>query len=116
MTRVLLLLFLLLPAAVLADASYRLDLGATVANGSLKVEPTVSGPPGKVLGYEMSVKREGAAGSSSSNQSGTVELGPDGIGRLASNSVNVASGDRYRVSVRVTDRGHVVAEDSTRIP
>jgi hypothetical protein len=116
MMRALLLLSLMLPAVVLADASYKLDLGATVGNGSLKVEPTVSGPPGKVLAYEMKVKREGGAGSSSSSQSGTVALGPDGIGHLASSSVSVGSGDRYRVSVRVVDHGRVVAEDSTSIP
>jgi hypothetical protein len=116
MIRTALILSLVLPCASFADSTYKLDLGRAVEHGSVRVEPAVSGPPGKVLRYEMTVEREGAAGHSTSNQSGTVKLGADGNGRLASNSMSIAAGDRYRVSVRVTDGDRVVAEDSAKIP
>jgi hypothetical protein len=116
MLRTALILALVFPGAAFADPAYKLDLGAAIEQGSVKVEPALSGPPGKVLRYEMKVEREGGGGHSTSSQSGTVKLGPDGNGRLASNSMSIASGDRYRVSVRVTDGDRVVAEDSAKIP
>jgi Thin aggregative fimbriae synthesis protein len=99
-----------------ADSAYKLDLGASVEQGSLKVEPTIIGPAGKAVRYEMDVKREGRGGTSNSSQSGTVQLGSDGRAQLASNSVSVTPADTYRVTVRVFDGGRVVAEQSTRYP
>ena len=98
------------------DSQYQLDLGTEVHAGNLKVEPTVTGPAGKTLRYEMRVRREGSAGSSNSSQSGTVRLDNDGRGQLASNSISVTPADHYEITVRVYDEGHVVAEQSTRYP
>lgn len=102
--------------AVAADSPYELDLGATLRGGSLKVEPQVSGPAGKELQYKMEVRREGQGKSSNSSQGGTVKLNEDGHARLASNSVNVSSNDRYEVTVRLMDEGRVVAEKSQQYP
>ena len=99
-----------------ADSAYKLDLGTSVEQGSLKVEPTLSGPAGKALRYEMEVKREGEGRSSNSSQSGTVQLDRDGHGQLASNSVSVTPADKYRVTVKVFDGARVVAEQSARYP
>jgi hypothetical protein len=110
-------LLALVPAPVaLSDSAYHLDLGARVEAGSLKVEPTVSGPPDKPLRYEMRVRREGAAGASNTSQSGTVKLDRDGHAQLASNAVSVGPNDRYVVTVRVLDSGRVVAEQSASYP
>jgi hypothetical protein len=110
------LLALCFATPLFADSGYKLDLGTSVEHGSLKVEPTLTGPAGKALRYEMEVKREGQGGNSNSSQSGTVQLDRDGRAQLASNSVSVTPADRYRVTVRVFDGGQVVAEQSTRYP
>ena len=103
-------------AAIAADSAYELDLGASRQGDSLKVEPQVTGPAGKQLEYRMEVRREGQGKSSNSSQSGTVKLDEGGRARLASNSVNVSSNDRYEVTVRLMDDGRVVAEKSQQYP
>ena len=103
-------------AVFAADSAYKVDLGASVQSGSLKVEPQVTGPAGKVLNYEMQVRREGQGKSSNSSQGGTVKLDESGHGRLASNSVNVSPNDRYQVTVRLLESGRVVAEKSEQYP
>lgn len=103
-------------AAFAANDRYDVDLGASVQSGSLKVEPTVTGPAGKTVEYEMRVRREGGGNSSNSSQGGTVRLDDAGRARLASNSVSVSPSDRYRVTVRVMDEGRVVAEKSHEYP
>lgn len=102
--------------AIASDSSYKLDLGASVHGGNLKVEPEVSGPAGKELQYKMEVRREGQGKSSNSSQGGNVKLDENGHARLASNSVNVSSNDRYEVTVRLMDGGRVVAEKSQHYP
>jgi len=93
-------------------AGYSLDLGASLQHGNLKVEPTVTGPAGKTLEYEMRVRSKSSNGS----QSGTVHLDENGRGQLASHSVSVSPDDHYVVTVRVMDRGQVVAETSREYP
>ena len=102
--------------AIAADSAYKLDLGASMHGGSLKVEPQVTGPAGKELNYEMKVRREGQGKSSNSSQGGTVKLDENGEARLASNSVNVSPNDRYEVTVRLLEGGRVVAEKSQQYP
>lgn len=116
MARAGLLALLFVAAPVFAGAPYRVELGASLERGSLKVQPVARGPAGKVLRYEMSVRREGGAGASSSNQSGTVKLGSDGSAPLASSAVSVSPGERYRVSVRLLDHGKPVAEEAASLP
>ena len=103
-------------SAVAADSAYKLDLGASVHGGNLKVAPQVSGPAGKELQYEMKVRREGEGKSSSSSQGGKVKLDQDGRAQLASNSVNVSPNDRYEITVRLLDGGRVVAQKSEQYP
>ena len=103
--------------AYAADDRYTLDLGASVEGSSLKVEPTLTGPAGKTVDYQMRVRREGSGGNSSnSSQGGTVQLDNSGRAQLASNSVSMSRSDRYLVSVRVTENGKVVAEKSQQYP
>jgi hypothetical protein len=103
-------------SASAADERYALDLGASVQGGSLKVEPTITGPAGKTVDYEMRVRREGGGNSSNSSQGGTVRLDESGHARLASNSVSVSPRDHYVITVRVLDGGEVVAEKSRQYP
>ena len=95
---------------------YRLDPGASVSGGTLKVEPTVQGPAGAALRYEIETMKEGASGRSNSSQSGSVRLGADGAAKLASTSVSVTPKDRYRIQVKLLDGGRVVAEEEVRYP
>ena len=97
-------------------ADYRLDPGASVRDGTLQVSPTVQGPAGAALRYEVKTVREGAAGRSNSSQSGSVRIGQDGSAKLATTSVSVTPQDRYRISVRVLERDKVVAEEEVRYP
>ena len=97
-------------------ADYRLDPGASVRDGTLQVAPTVRGPAGAALRYEVKTVREGVAGRSNSSQSGNVRLGQDGSAKLATTSVSVTPQDRYRISVRVLERDKVVAEEEVRYP
>lgn len=103
-------------AAFAADGRYTLDLGAKAEDGSLKVEPIVTGPAGKIVKYEMRVRREGNGNSSNNSQGGTVQLDESGRARLASNSVSVSPSDHYVVTVRVMEEGRVVAEKSKEYP
>ena len=102
--------------AYAADDRYTLDLGASVEGSSLKVEPTVTGPAGKVINYQMRVRREGGGNSANSSQGGTVRLDNNGHAQLASNSVSVSPSDRYVVTVRVMENGKVVAEKTQQYP
>ena len=97
-------------------ADVRLDPGASVEGGTLIVEPTVLGPAGRTLQYEMRTTREGARGSSSSSQSGDVRIGTDGSARLASTRISVSPADRYRIEVKLLEGGRAVAEEVVRYP
>ena len=105
---------LLCGSAVAAD--YQLDPGASVEGSTLRVEPRVKGPAGAALDYQIRTTREGANGTSNSSQSGSVRLGENGTARLASTAVSVTPQDRYRVSVKLLERGEVVAEEEVRYP
>ena len=108
-------------AALLASygataADFRLDPGASVRDGTLSVAPTVQGPAGAALHYEIKTTRQGASGNSSSSQSGSVRLGEDGAGKLATTSISVTPRDRYRIHVKLLQSGGVVAEEEVRHP
>jgi Thin aggregative fimbriae synthesis protein len=98
-----------------ADASWRLDPGAELRDGNLRVEPKVSGRPGASVRYEIDVRRRGS-GSSNSSQSGRARLGENGEATLASTSVSVRPGDRYDVEVRVYDGDRLVAHRTVEHP
>jgi hypothetical protein len=107
---------LVFASVVRADASYRLDVGASVREGSLKVEPTVVGPAGKTVRYEIRVRRDGQAGASNSSQAGSARIDDSGHARLASSAVSVRPGESYDVNVRLFADGRVVAEERVRHP
>jgi hypothetical protein len=117
MAVLLLSLLLLLSGAVFgADGAYKVDMGASVRDGNLRVAPRVTGPAGKALRYEMEVTRHSAAGSSNSSQAGRVRLDESGTARLASSSVSVGPQDEYRVAVKLYEGDRLVAEQSVRHP
>ena len=97
-------------------ADYALDPGASVRNGTLEVAPTVKGPAGADLRYEIRTTREGQGRQSSSSQSGSVRLSANGAAKLATSSVSVEPQDRYRISVKLLQGGRVVAEEEVRYP
>jgi hypothetical protein len=114
--RTFILAALLASAGALAATDFRVDPGASVRDGTLNVTPTVHGPAGATLRYEIRTVREGASGNSSSSQSGSVRLGADGTGKLATTNVSVTPKDRYRIQVRLLQGGRVVAEEEVRYP
>lgn len=111
------LLFAMMLAGTSAlAADYRLDPGASVQDGTLQVKPTVRGPAGAALEYEIETRKLGASGSSNSSQSGSVRLDDEGRATLATTSVSVAPRDRYRVQVKLLEDGRVVAQKEVRFP
>jgi hypothetical protein len=107
---------LLLFSGALFAADYRLDPGASVHDGTLKVEPQVEGPAGAALRYEIRTTRDGANGKSTSSQSGSVRLPQSGVAKLASTSMSVTPQDRYEISVKLLEGARVVAEKAVRYP
>jgi hypothetical protein len=107
---------LLLASSCALAADYRIDPGASVEGGTLKVEPTVQGPAGAAVRYEIRTTREGRGGTSNSSQSGSARLGEDGAARLASTAVSVSPEDRYAIQVKLLEGGRVVAERTVRYP
>lgn len=115
--RSLFLVFLVTIALPLrADPAYQLDLGTQLRDRSLKVEPSVTGPAGKRVRYEISVVRDAGAGASSSRQAGGARLDEKGYARLASTSVSVQPGEEYAVTVKLFEGDRLVAEESLRRP
>jgi hypothetical protein len=106
--------------SVAMAGDYDVDLGTSLQSGKLRVEPSISGPAGKVVSYEMKVQREGRsesrAKSGGTSVSGRAKLGEDGRARLATSVVNVGPGDRFTVTVRVREGSEVVAEKSRQYP
>lgn len=102
--------------AFAADAAYRLDLGLSVREGTLRVDPVASGPAGKALRYEMTIRREGTGGTSSSSQSGTLRLGGDGNAHFAYNALSLARDDRYEISAKLYEGERLVAEQAAHQP
>jgi hypothetical protein len=107
---------LVFASVVRADAGYRLDVGASVREESLKVEPTVVGPAGKTVRYEITVRRDGQAGASNSSQAGSARIDDSGHAKLASSAVSVRPGESYDVNVRLFADGRVVAEERVKQP
>jgi hypothetical protein len=99
-----------------AESAYRVDPGASLRNGSLKVEPSVVGPAGKRVRYQIEVRREGGSQSSNSSQAGSARLDDDGRAQLASSSVSVQPHQRYEVVVKLYEGDRLVAEESVRQP
>ena len=102
--------------ALSADSPYRLDVGTSVRDGSLKVEPRVAGPAGKALRYELDIRRDSQGSSSSSSQAGSVQLDNNGMAQLSSNAVTVNPRDKYQVTLKLFDADRLVAEQSVRHP
>ena len=98
------------------SADYRLDPGLEVSGGNLKVEPTVSGPAGKAVRYEIDVRRHGQGASSNSSQSGTARLDESGRAKLASTSVSLNPQQRYEVEVTLFEGQRVVARERASHP
>jgi hypothetical protein len=114
--RIIFLLAWLAASGAALGSDYRLDAGASVSGGTLKVEPTVEGPAGASLNYEIETVKEGKSGRSNSSQSGSVRLGNNGAAKLASTSVSVTPADRYRIRVKLLEGGRVVAQEEVRYP
>jgi len=104
-------------AAALANVpGYELSLGAEVRDGTLKVAPIVTAPPGAKLRYDVTTTRTGRSGNSNSRQSGNVTVGDAGKASLSQVSVSVSPQDRYEVRVEIFDGARVVASETLRHP
>ena len=103
-------------SATAATDGYQLRIDSAVGDGMLRVVPHIAAPAGARLRYEVISTKEGGSGRSNTNQSGTVNVGPDGSAKLSSLSVGVTPQDRYVITVKVFDGPKLVAEEVLRYP
>jgi hypothetical protein len=109
----------LLAAAPLAaqDGAYRIDIGASEQHGgSLRFEPRVAGPPGKLVRYEMNARSHSPGAGANSSRSGSVRLDDSGKAQLPANAVKLAPAEQYEMSVKLFEGNRLVAEESTQRP
>ena len=109
-------LFLLSSIALANAPGYELSLGAEARDGTLKVAPIVTAPPGAKLRYDVTTTRTGRSGNSNSRQSGNVTVGDDGKASLSQVAVSVSAQDRYEVHVDVYDGKRLVASETLKHP
>lgn len=108
---------LLFSAGSWADApGYDVSLGSSIRDGSLRIAPVVSAPPGKKLRYEVLTQRSGPSGNHNSRQSANVTVGADGKASLSQVAVSVQPSDRYEVKVEVYDGNELVAAETLKHP
>jgi hypothetical protein len=103
--------------ALHADSPYRVDIGTSRDHdGSVKVEPRITGPAGKTVRYEVAVRSESRGASANSSQSGSVRLDDSGNAHLSSNAVTLSPREKYEMTVRLFDGNRLLAEQSARVP
>jgi hypothetical protein len=103
--------------ALHADSPYRVDIGTSRDHdGSVKVEPRITGPAGKTVRYEVDVHSESRGASANSSHSGSVRLDDSGNAQLSSNAVTLNSREQYAMTVKLFDGNRLVAEQSARVP
>ena len=94
-----------------ADAPYRVDIATSEGrDGSLRIEPRVSGPAGKTVRYEVEIDRGSRGAKANSSQSGSVRLDDAGMAQISSNAVKLNPGERYEMKVRLFEGDRLVAE------
>lgn len=99
-----------------AAPGYDLSLGSEIRDGSLRIAPVVTAPPGKMLRYDVVTTRTGPSGNHNSRQSANVTVGEDGKASLSQVAVSVQGEDRYEVKVEVYEGKQLVAAGTLRHP
>ena len=98
--------------ALASAAQYELSLNAERRGGDFSIAPSVEGPPGARLRYEIEARRQGRS-SGRSQQGGQVVLGRDGSATLSQMSFSVGAQDRCEVTVKLYEGKRLVASEST---
>ncbi len=110
--RYFLLLVLVSASAVASTSGYELSINAERRDGNVSVAPTLTAPAGTKLRYEIVARKQGSS-SSSSQQSGNVTVGENGMASLSELSFTVGPQDRCEVSVKVYEGDNLVASHSS---
>ena len=107
-----LLLALVFASAVGSTPTYELSINADRRDGNVSVAPTLTAPAGTKLRYEIVARKQGRS-SSSSQQSGNVTVGENGMASLSELSFTVGPQDNCEVSVKVYEGKDLVASQSS---
>ena len=99
-------------SAVASASQYELSLNAERRGGGFSIAPSVEGPPGARLRYEIEARRQGRS-SGQSQQGGQVILGRDGSATLSQMSFSVGAQDDCELSVKVYEGRRLVASETT---
>lgn len=90
----------------------RLKLEAEKVDSTLVIAPTVTTDHAATLRYEVTARKLGAAGVTSTRQAGTVRVAPDRAVSLSTLRLSTASGDRYSITATLYDNDTKVAEET----
>ena len=102
---------ILASTTVLANESgVTLKLDAEMEDSLLVVAPVVTTDHAATLRYEVTARKLGSAGVTSTRQAGTVRVAPDHAVSLSTLRLSTASGDRYSITATLYDNGAKVAE------
>lgn len=102
--------------ALADEPGYQLSMESSVNDGRLTVAPRINAPAGKRLRYELASTKQGAAGKSSTSQSGSVVADAHGMASLSMLRLSVAPGDRYSIVMKVFEGQKLVAEQMLQYP
>ena len=95
-----------------SDGGVVLKLEAETVNSTLVVAPMVTTDHAATLRYEVTARKLGTAGVTSTRQAGTVRVEPDRTVSLSTLRLSTASGDRYAITATLYDNGAKVAEET----
>jgi hypothetical protein len=102
--------------AMPGQPAYSLRIEASARGDLLTVVPYVESSAAAILRYRLVSTKQGKAGSSTTNQEGTVRLACCQPQAVSSLSLSVDPADRYVISVTLFEGGHIVAQETLRYP
>jgi curli production protein len=102
--------------AMPGQPAYSLRIETTARGDLLTVVPYVESSAAATLRYRLVSTKQGKAGSSTTNQEGTVSLACCRPQPVSSLSLSVDASDRYVISVTLFEGANIVAQETLRYP
>ena len=88
----------------------------TPLNGLIRIIPYCRSDDAITVNYELTSEKSGRSGTSRSRQRGKVELKPGIDTSLSHQKIGITEEDRYRLTLKVFSRGHLIASDIITVP
>ena len=88
----------------------------TPLNGLIRVIPYCRSVDAITVNYELISEKSGRSGTSRSRQGGKVVLKPGIDTSLSHQKIGIADQDSYRLTLKVFNRGQLIASDMITVP